>query len=115
MKKHNLKPNEVLDENVHSAIVRVFHETDKQLNASYSFNTDASGSTCVSVIVAGNKCLCANLGDSCAGIIKLNNSNNWETEMMNREHKPTEDDERKRVENCGGRIEPFRGKNLLIY
>jgi serine/threonine protein phosphatase PrpC len=99
-----------LDENVHSSIVRAFHESDKQLNSNYTFNTEASGSTCVSVLVAGNKCLCANLGDSCAGILKQKINETWEIEMMNREHKPTEEDEKRRVENCGGRIEPFRGR-----
>lgn len=78
------------------------------MNKGNPMMTDVSGSTCVAVITMKDKLVCANLGDSCAGLVTMNNDN-WELIMLNREHKPSEKDERDRIESSGGRVEPFRG------
>lgn len=104
----------LFSETAHAGIVRAFLSTDAEMNKSNPMMTDVSGSTCVAVITMKDKLVCANLGDSCAGLVTMQNEN-WELIMLNREHKPTEKDERDRVESSGGRVEPFRGKYFLIY
>ena len=84
-------------------------ETDMNLGKEPYIDSETSGSTCVSVLIFGRRILCANLGDSCAGHIFLNNEGRYELEMLNREHTPNLMDERKRVLEEGGRIEPFKG------
>ena len=97
----------------HGAVIRAFLSTDAEMNKSNPMMTDVSGSTCVSVITMKDKLICANLGDSCAGLVTMTNEN-WELRMLNREHKPTEKDERDRVDQSGGRCEPFRGRTEVI-
>ena len=89
-------------------MVRAFLSTDAEMNKANSAMTDVSGSTCVTVVGMKNKLICANLGDSCAGLVSLE-GDSWMLHMLNREHKPTEKDERDRVEGSNGRVEPFRG------
>lgn len=50
-------------------MIKAFLDTDKSLNSSLNINTNVSGSTCVTVVVTQSQVLCANLGDSCAGLV----------------------------------------------
>jgi len=91
-----------------SDIIKAVYETDNSLgNASY-LDAETSGSTCVFVLIGKDKLICANLGDSCAALVH-HDGNTASLEMLNREHKPEEEDERKRVLAAGGRIEPYKG------
>ena len=94
---------------VKAALVHVFHATDKDLNMQTELNTDASGSTCVSVLIISNRLYCCNLGDSAAGII-FKGEGGLTLKKISREHLPDVNEEFNRVINCGGRIEPIKGR-----
>ena len=66
-----------------------------------------SGSTCVSILIVGNKLFCANIGDSRA-ILGRDNDGYIEGIPLNRDHKASEPDEEKRILLSGGRIESFK-------
>ena len=71
------------------------------------FNCDYSGSTCVSLFSKKSdisNIYIANVGDSRAIIIK-EKDNNWTYEQLSRDHKPTEEDEYKRIIDADGEIE----------
>lgn len=108
MKKAGLNDTNIFSEASHSQIIKAFIQTDTDLNKNGNIGTDTSGSTCVSVIMVRDQMICANLGDSCAAQVCCQDET-WTLEMLNREHKPCEKDERDRVESCNGRVEPFRG------
>lgn len=108
LKKLSTTSESLFSEAVHSAVVRSFLTIDSEMNKQLGQLTDVSGSTCVSVLAMKDKLICANLGDSCAALI-TDEGGEWHLQMLNREHKPTEADERERVEVSNGRVEPFRG------
>ena len=61
---------------------------------------DSSGCTAVCAVITPTHILCANAGDSrcvlgTAGI----------TKNLSEDHKPTDDGERRRIENAGGRVQ----------
>lgn len=72
------------------------------------FNCDYSGSTCVSIFLKKNDIstvYIANVGDSRVIVIKENPNNIWTFEQLSRDHKPTEEDEYKRIIEADGEIE----------
>lgn len=108
LKKANVSDETLFGDQSHAGVIRAFLSTDAEMNRMNPAMTDVSGSTCIAVVVMKNRLISANLGDSCAGLLSMD-QDNWDLKMLNREHKPTEKDERERVENSGGRVEPFRG------
>lgn len=66
-----------------------------------------SGSTCVSVLIVGNKVFCANVGDSRA-VLAREIDGKLMGYPLNRDHKANEPDEEKRILMAGGRIESFK-------
>lgn len=102
---HELK---TVDELIHSCIVQSFMETDSELNASKYIDTEESGSTGVIVLALGKRIYCANVGDSGAGLI-VGEEKELKLKRLNREHTPSLPDEKQRIINCGGRVEPAKG------
>jgi serine/threonine protein phosphatase PrpC len=70
------------------------------------FSVVLSGSTCVSVLINGNKLYSANVGDSRAIICSVEDEV-IKGEMLTRDHKLSESDEAKRITSSGGRIMPL--------
>lgn len=66
-----------------------------------------SGSTCVSVLVAGKTVVCANVGDSRAVLVKQIHGK-WEARDLSTDHKPGLPSEQARIQAQGGRISPYR-------
>jgi len=60
---------------------------------------DKSGSCCLVVLIVNDKLFCANVGDSRA-VLKEKK----ETVVLTNDHKPSEEDERKRIVKNGGQI-----------
>ena len=78
------------------------------------FNCDYSGSTCISILLKKNDIstvYIANVGDSRAIVIKENDNNIWTFEQLSRDHKPTEEDEYKRIIEADGEIEAIEDDN----
>ena len=66
-----------------------------------------SGSTCSSLIFSPEKIISINVGDSRCVLGKCVN-NKWTSKNLTRDHKPTEEDEKKRILDKGGRIEAYK-------
>ena len=94
------------------SIENAFVQTNSKLSNNASIDTNFSGSTCVSLVIANECIYTANVGDSRAIICKQHGSNaNWESESLTRDHKASEVDECKRIERFGGRIEQYKDEH----
>jgi serine/threonine protein phosphatase PrpC len=65
-----------------------------------------SGSTCIVVVVIGDVCLCGNVGDSRAVLIRETGSV-WIPVPLSRDQKPTVEEERARIIERGGKIAQY--------
>jgi serine/threonine protein phosphatase PrpC len=102
-------------------------EVKEQLDKSFQKVTDGlyknsginlrfSGSTCVSVLIVGNKVFCANVGDSRATLARRKEiaGPNGQPQYkmvgipLNRDHKADEPDEQQRIISSGGRVAAYR-------
>ena len=105
------KLQRVVDSNeVKDALFSSFLYTNQQLYSSSGIDIYFSGSTCVSVLIVGNKVFCANVGDSRA-VLAREVSGQVSGLPLNRDHKANEPDEERRILMNGGRIEAFKDHN----
>lgn len=74
-------------------------------------NLRFSGSTCVSVLIVGNKIFCSNVGDSRAILVRFTKEGSHVAIPLNRDHKADEPDEEARILRNGGRVQPYRDVN----
>ena len=87
---------------------------DSFSNVSHSLATTSnielyfSGSTCVSVLIVGNKVFCANVGDSRAVLAREIDEGVFGAFPLSRDHKPSDQDEMERITKFGGRIDSLR-------
>lgn len=65
-----------------------------------------SGTTAINVLIRDKTCICANVGDSRAIIGRFNEV--WYPVELSRDHKPNEKYEKYRIEQLGGRVEPYK-------
>ncbi|CAK82162.1 unnamed protein product (macronuclear) [Paramecium tetraurelia] len=72
-----------------------------------SFDTALSGSTTVIAMIQQNQLWTANVGDSRA--ILCRNCNGWRSIPITRDHKPSDESEKQRILQAGGRIQTSRG------
>ena len=106
----NLKHRNILTETekTHEIIKETFIIANDKLVENPNIDSIFSGSTCVSVIYTPEKLICPNIGDSRAVLARYDNSKNKYIAIdLSRDHKPTELDERKRIIESDGRIQPF--------
>lgn len=93
---------------IHRIIIDTFVNSNVALVNNQEVNSTFSGSTCVSVIFTPTKLICPNIGDSRAVMGKyFADTKTWTSQDLTRDHKPTEPDEKWRIENNNGRIQPF--------
>lgn len=74
---------------------------DSDLKSSY-IDIAFSGSTLLSVLLTETDCCCVSVGDSRALIGSFDRS--WSGRALNKEHKPSDFLEKKRIEESGGRV-----------
>ena len=79
----------------------IFSTLSKQITSQKNFDTLNSGSTVVLVHITPNKIICANCGDSRAILITNPLNNIIE---LSHDHKPEVLEERRRIEESGGRV-----------
>ncbi len=111
-------------------IKTAFLKTNDDLRAR-SFETSFSGSTAATVLLAGDKLVCCNVGDSRALLASYKNprllpnfqlpadvasqlhenDKIWLALPVSRDHKPDDVDEHKRIIAAHGRVEPFKEPN----
>jgi serine/threonine protein phosphatase PrpC len=87
-------------------IKNVFFKTHEDIKNT-SFISDHSGTTVCSVFILGKNLYCANLGDSRAVIACLEEGK-FITYNLSIDHKPDNEEEKKRIISCNGRVEPSR-------
>ena len=87
-----------------------FVQTNINLVSKASIDCTYSGSTCTSLIFSPEKIISVNVGDSRCVLGKCINDK-WTAKNLTRDHKPTEEDEKKRILEKGGRIEPYKDEN----
>ena len=93
---------------IYNIIGQTFIKVNEQLISNETINSIFSGTTCVSVIYTPIKLICANIGDSRAVLGRYDqNLKKWVSINLSRDHKPTEEDEARRIFKKGGRIKPF--------
>ena len=68
-----------------------------------------SGSTLLSVLLFENSCICCSIGDSRAILADFETI--WGCKALNKEHKPGDSEEKRRIESTGGRVGCMRDSN----
>ena len=93
---------------IYNIIGQTFIKVNEQLINNEAINCFFSGTTCISVIYTPIKLICANIGDSRAVLGRFDNKlKKWIAINLSRDHKPTEEDEARRIFKKGGRIKPY--------
>lgn len=101
----------VVDSNeVKDALDVSFKYTNQSLYQNSGLDLYFSGSTCVSILIVGNKVFCSNVGDSRAVLARSIDGSVCGF-PLNRDHKASEPDEEERILKNGGRIDAFRDAN----
>ena len=84
-------------------IIKTFIELNNSLINNTKIDCSLSGTTCTSLIISLDKIICSNIGNTRAILARYENGY-YTTINLNRDHKPTESDEIKRVISQGGII-----------
>ena len=92
---------------ISNIISMTFVQTNINIVNDDNVETTFSGTTCSSLIFSPTKIISANVGDSRCVLGKFDGKN-WKAKNLTRDHKPTEEDEKKRIIEKGGRIESYK-------
>jgi serine/threonine protein phosphatase PrpC len=95
-------------------LINAFIETNDLLLNKTKIDCSLSGATCTSLIITLDKIICANIGNTRAILARYENGC-YNTVNLNRDHKPTESDEIKRIISEGGVIKQLYDKNKKEY
>ena len=95
---------------IESALRKGFIDFDREMASDEEIREDLAGTTAICVVIKDNQLFCGNVGDSRAIA-----SANGNVELLSMDHKPNNDDERKRITAAGGWVEFNRvnGKYFL--
>ena len=107
--KENI-PSIILDsdfQKISDITSNTFVQTNLNMVNSTSIDCTYSGTTCSSLIFSPEKIISLNVGDSRCVLGKCIQEK-WTAKNLTRDHKPTEEDEKKRILEKGGRIEPYK-------
>ena len=94
-------------EKISSIISLTFVQTNINLVNDDKVDSTFSGTTCSSLLFCPQKIISANVGDSRCVLGKFDGKN-WKAKNLTRDHKPNEEDEKKRINEKGGRIEAYK-------
>ena len=95
-------------------LIKAFIDTNNSLINNTKIDCSLSGTTCTSLIITLDKIICANIGNTRAILGKFENGC-YNSVNLNRDHKPTESDEIKRILSEGGVIKQLYDKNKKEY
>ena len=95
--------------NIEAAIRKGYIEFDKEMALDEEMREDLAGTTAICVIIKDDQLFCGNVGDSRAIA-----SANGNVEILSIDHKPNNDDERKRITAAGGWVEFNRVNGLFL-
>lgn len=97
---------ERLAEDPQKTLKAAFNKAHRELQNS-RVDCSCSGTTCVMAYIQGSRVLCANAGDSRC-VIGYRSGKLGPVEVSH-DHKPDNPEEKKRILQAGGRVEPMRG------
>lgn len=81
-----------------------------------SINSWYSGSTGIIVLLHNNYIVCANVGDSRAGIVKYNPEGSCHhMQMLSKDHTPADPLEKDRIIKSGGKVMACQGNHFLNF
>ena len=86
--------------NIETALRKGFIEFDREMALDEDMREDLAGTTAICVVIKDDKLFCGNVGDSRA-IASVNGN----VEALSTDHKPNNDEERKRITAAGGWVE----------
>ena len=96
-----------------SMLEAVCLDINTRMNATPGMNSMMSGSTGIIVLLHNDQIVCANVGDSRAGLTKFASPQDiGQLVMLSRDHTPDEPDERERILLGGGKIMPCIGRSF---
>ena len=101
----NILPKLITDTS-NNNIINSYIEMNKKIineNNKNTFDCSLSGASCISLIISLDKIISINLGDNKAVLARYENGL-YNFVKLNREHKPTENDEKKRILENNGKI-----------
>ena len=82
----------------------ILNSQNELIKYSKDFDIQNSGSTICSLILKSNTLTCINIGDSRAILISKNKNGTWNYSQLTKDHKPTDKEEKNRIEKKGGSI-----------
>jgi protein phosphatase 2C family protein 2/3 len=82
---------------IHDTLAKAADETDSMFYREYNQYSLTTGSTAVVVIIAGDRIICANIGDARAVL-----SRSGEAINLSKDHKPDTPEEEQRIKSAGG-------------
>ena len=88
----------------YSFIKRKFNEIDEDISRNKNFDSDFSGSTCNILMLINNSIICANVGDSRAIVVEMDDNLNFKSISISIDHHPTVNSEKERILAKGGII-----------
>ena len=93
---------------ISQVIENIYIKTNKEMNEDERIDSSFSGSTSVSILFTPDRILCINVGDSRCILGKFNKAKNkWLSMNLSRDHKPSDPDEKERINKHGGKVEPY--------
>ena len=95
---------------ISNIISLTFVQTNINLVNNDKVDSTFSGTTCSSLLYCPEKLISANVGDSRCVLGKFDGKN-WKAKNLTRDHKPSEEDEKKRILDKGGRIESYKDED----
>ena len=97
-----------------SILEAVCVDINTKLTNNRAINSLFSGSTGIIVLMHNDWIVCANVGDSRAGIIKEEDGSYVSLHRLSKDHTPADHKEKERVIRAGGKVHPCQGRLLVI-
>ena len=101
---NNIK--KLFEEKNEKIIKQCQNNLDLDIN-SVNFDIMNSGSTSVLLFLTNEQLICSNIGDSECYLFNCSNEDMWSFESLAKVHKPTDEDEKKRILENGGEVHPY--------
>ena len=98
--------NKIFEEKNETIIKQCQNNLDLDINA-VNFDIFRSGTTAVLLFLTNELLICSNIGDSQCYLFNCSNDDMWTFESLSKTHKPTDEDEKKRILENGGEIHPY--------
>jgi serine/threonine protein phosphatase PrpC len=103
-----LKQGKLLESDPNDAITKAFVDCNTKL-CKDSIDCAFSGTTCIVTYINGKTMYSCNAGDSRAVLAKKEKNGKFKAVALSSDHKPDRPDEKKRIHESKGRVEPCKG------